>query len=185
MSYIASHLATVPSSGFRWYLIFIECPFVDEVQKEIDTHFHRLGQEAGRDALVVRGYQGSQFTTSLFEAPAFSDDRWRARAKFPSLIVSSVPPRDALGSAAALDSGKVIIFNLREIYDEKKSLAGFLAELVAALAKDDALAALDDLDPGRLERGWGWLSKYVKMEPGFFGFNVRLDKALKDILAKA
>lgn len=184
MSYIASHFATVPSSGFRWYLIFIECPFVDEVQTEIDMHFHRLGQEAGKDALVVRGYQGFQFTNSVYEAPGFIDDRWRARAKFPSLIVSSVPPQEALGSTAALDNGKVMIFNLREIYDEKKSLAGFLAELVAALSKDDALTALDDLEPGKLERGWGWLSKYLKMEPGFFGFNVKLDKVLKDIIAK-
>ena len=184
MSYIASHLATVPSSGLRWYLVFIECPFIDEVQKEIDTHFHRLGQEAGKDALVVRGYQGSQFTTSVYEAPAFFNERWRARAKFPSLIVSSVPPQEALGNTAALDSGKVMIFNLREVYDEKKSLAGFLAELVAALAKEDSIAALEDLDPGKLERGWGWLSKYMKMEPGFFGFSVKLDKVLRDILAK-
>ncbi|WP_425258452.1 hypothetical protein ACPOLB_23415 [Rubrivivax sp. RP6-9] len=184
MSYIASHLATVPSSGFTWYLIFIECPFVDDVQKEMDAHFHRLGQEAGTDALVVRGYRGSQFTTSVYEAPAFSDERWRARAKFPSLIVSSVPPQQALANTGALDSGKVMIFNLREIYDEKKSLAGFLADLVAALTKENALAALEDLDPGKLERGWGWLSKYMKMEPGFFGFNVKLDKVLKDVFSK-
>src|SRR5215813_4759208 len=184
MSYIASHLATVPTSGFRWYLIFIECPFVDDVQKEIDTHFPRLGEEAGKDALVVRGYQGSDFTKSVFEAPAFFDERWKARAKFPSLIVSSVAPSEALASTAALDSGKVMIFNLREIYDEKKSLSGFLTDLVAALAKEDALAALEDLDRGKLERGWGWLAKYMKMEPGFFGFNIKLDKVMRDILAK-
>lgn len=184
MSYTASHLATVPTSGYRWYLIFIECPFVDAVHTEIDTHFHRLGQEAGKDALVVRGYTGSGFVGSVFEAPAFFDEKWRARAKFPSLIVSSVPPSEALASSAALDGGQVMIFNLQVIYDEKKSLAGFLSELVAALAREDSLSALHDLDPGKLERGWGWLAKYTKMEPGLFGFNVRLEKVIKDILAK-
>ena len=41
----------------------------------------------------------------------------------------------------------------------------------------------ESLDKTRLQRGWGWLTKYVKMEPGFFGFNVRLDKAIEDMLA--
>ena len=99
-------------------------------------------------------------------------------------VVSSVAPSEALASTDTLDSGKVMIFNLREIYDEKKGLSGFLADLVAALGKEDSLAALEDLDPGKLEKGWGWLSKYMKMEPGFFGFNVKLDKVMKDILAK-
>lgn len=184
MSYIANHLATVPSSGFRWYLIFIECPFVDEVQKEIDTHFHRLGQEAGKDALVVRGYEGAGFRNSVFEAPAFLDEKWRERAKFPALLVCSTPPSDALARAENLDNGKVMIFNLREVYAEHKSLAGFLSELVAALGREDALAALESLDRSKLEKGWGWLAKYVKMEPGFFGFNIRLDKAMKDVLAR-
>ena len=185
MSYIANHLATVPTSGYRWYLVFIECPFVDAVHKEIDTHFQRLGQEAGKDALVVRGYPGSGFVGSVFEASAFFDERWRVRAKFPSLIVSNIPPSEALSSAAKLDSGQVMIFNLQEIYDEKKSLASFLSDLVSALSKDDSLSALQDLDPGKLERGWGWLTKYMKLEPGFFGFNVRLEKVIKDLLAKS
>jgi hypothetical protein len=182
MSFVASHLASVPSSGFRWYLLFIECPFVDVVKKEIDTHFVRLGQEAGRDALVVRGYDGSEFRSSVYEASAFYDEKWLQRAKFPSLIVTSVPPAQALADPANLENGKVIIFNLQQIYDEQKTLAGFLSDLVGALNNSDAVAALESLDKTKLQKGWGWLTKYLKMEPGFFGFNIRLDKAIKDLL---
>jgi hypothetical protein len=41
------------------------------------------------------------------------------------------------------------------------------------------LAALENIDGAKLAKSWGWLSKYLKMEPGFFRFNVKLNDALK------
>lgn len=61
MGYIASHVATVPSTGFKWYLIFLEGPFADEIKKEIDAHFLTLAREVGRDVLVVRGFNSDGF----------------------------------------------------------------------------------------------------------------------------
>jgi hypothetical protein len=76
MSYIASHVATIPTRGFEWYLIFLEGPFTDEIKKEIDAHFVTLGREIGKDALVVRGFDPTAFRESVFEAPAFYDVKW-------------------------------------------------------------------------------------------------------------
>jgi hypothetical protein len=72
MGYIASHIATVPSTGFKWYLIFLEGPFADEIKKEIDAHFLTLAREVGRDVLVVRGFDPTAFRESVVEARPFS-----------------------------------------------------------------------------------------------------------------
>lgn len=184
MSYIASHLATVPTSGFKWYLIFLEGPLADEIRREIDAHFVTLGREVGKDVLVVRGFDPTAFRESVYEAPAFFDTKWRKRARFPALLVTNCPPPDALSNAENLEKGKAMIFPLGEVYQEHKSIAGFLTDLVEALKQEDALKALETLDRGKLQKGWGWLSKYFKMEPGFFGFSIKLDKAIKDLLAR-
>ena len=183
MGYIASHIATVPSTGFKWYLIFLEGPFADEIKKEIDAHFLTLAREAGKDVLVVRGLDATAFRQSVYEAPAFFEKTWQKRAKFPSLIVANRVPSEAVSDANTLEKGKVMIFPLAEIYSEHKSIAGFLTELVDALKQEDAIRALEDLDDNKLQKGWSWLGKYFKLEPGFFGFNVKLNSAIKDLLA--
>jgi hypothetical protein len=182
MSYIASHLGTVPASGFKWYLIFLEGPFADEIRREIDAHFTTLGREAGKDVLAVRGFDPTAFRESVYEAPAFFDEKWRQRARFPALIVTNCSPTDALSNAENLEKGKVMIFPLGDVYQEHKSIAGFLTHLVEALKQEDAIKALETLDGDKLQKGGGGLSKYFKMEPGFFGFSIKLDKAIKDIL---
>jgi hypothetical protein len=182
MSYIASHIATVPTRGFQWYLIFLEGAFADDIKKEIDAHFAMLGREAGKDALAVRGYDAATFRESVYEAPAFCDVKWHERAKFPSLIVTNRAPSEAVSDANALEKGKVIIFPLADIYREHKSLSGFLSDLVNALKRDDAITALESLDGTKLQKSWGWLSKYFKMEPGFFGFNLKLNEMIRSLL---
>jgi len=185
MSYIASHIVTVPSSGFQWYLIFLEGAFADEMRKEIDAHFLTLGREAGKDVLVVRGFDPTTFRESVYEAPAFFNEKWRERAKFPALLVMNCSPSEALVDAENLDKGKVMILPLDKLYREHKSIAGFLSNLLEALKQKDSLDALENLDGTKLQKGWGWLSKYFKMEPGFFGFNVRINDVIKDLLARS
>ncbi len=185
MGYIASHVATVPSTGFKWYLIFLEGPFADEIKKEIDAHFLTLAREVGRDVLVVRGLDPTAFRESVLEAPAFFDEKWRRRAAFPSLIVTNRVPSDAVSDANVLEKGKVMIFPLADIYREHKSIAQFLTDLLQALKQEDTIEALDDLDGNKLQKGWTWLGRYFKMEPGFFGFNVKLNSAIKELLARS
>jgi hypothetical protein len=183
MSYIASHAATIPAKGFSWYLIFLECPFADDVKREIDLHFATLGCVVGTDALVVRGYDPMKFRDSVFEAPAFFDVDWRRWAMSPALIVTNRAPMDAVNDARELEKGKVMIFPLDEIYARSNSLAGFLTQLVHALQEEDSIAALETLDGTRLQKSWGWLSRYIKIEPGFFGFNVKVNDAMRDLLS--
>jgi len=185
MGYIASHIATVPSTGFQWYLIFLEGPFADEIKKEIDAHFFTLAKEVGKEVLVVRGFDPTAFRDSVLEAPAFFNEKSRKRAAFPSLIVPNRVPTEAVSDANVLEKGKVMIFPLADVYREHKSIAPFLSDLLMALKQEDAIKALDNLDTSKLQKGWGWLGRYFKMEPGFFGFNLKLNSAIKDLLAKA
>ena len=57
-----------------------------------------------------------------------------------------------------------------------------MEDLVQALKDENAIAALKNIDKPKLKTYWGWLSKYVKMEPGFFGFGVRLNEIMKDLI---
>lgn len=135
MGYIASHIATVPSTGFQWYLIFLEGPFADEIKKEIDAHFFTLAKEVGKDVLVVRGFDPTGFRESVLEAPAFFDEKWRKRAAFPSLIVTNRVPTEAVSDANVLEKGRVMIFPLAEVYREHKSISPFLSDLLTALSR--------------------------------------------------
>jgi hypothetical protein len=182
VSYIASNIATVPSVGFKWYLTILEGPFADEIKREIDAHFLTLGRAAGKDVLVVRGFDPTEFRESV-EAAVFYDEKWFQRVKFPSLIVTNETPSKALAEKGALDNRKVMVFPLADIYKEHQSITGFLTDLIDALKQPDAVEALESLNGDELTRGWNWLSKYVKMRPGFFGFNLKLNEAIKDLLA--
>jgi hypothetical protein len=184
MSFVASNIATVPSVGFKWYLTILEGPFSDEIKREIDAHFLTLGRAAGKDVLVVRGFDPTEFRESV-EAAAFYDEKWFRRVTFPSLIVTNETPSRALAERGALDNRevKVMVFPLADIYKEHQSITRFLTDLIAALKQPDAVEALQSLNGDELTRGWSWLSKYVKMEPGFFGFNLKLNEAIKDLLA--
>jgi hypothetical protein len=183
MSYIAHHVDTVPSANFLWFLIFLESPIPDDVSKQIDSYFLTLGREVGRDVLVVRGFDPSDFSQSVFEANAFGDVTWNKRARFPSLVVTNRAPSKAVNYTNVLEKGIVMIFPLAEIVRQDKSLSGFLNDLVEALKNEDAIPALESLDGTKIEKAWGWLSKYVKMEPGFYGFKVDLNDAIKKLLA--
>ena len=121
----------------------------------------------------------------MLEAPAFFDEKWNKRAAFPSLIVTNRVPSNAVSDANVLEKGKVMIFPLADVYREHKSIAGFLTDLLNALKQDDTIEALDNLDGNNLQKGWSWLSRYFKMEPGFFVFNLKLNSAIKDLLAKS
>lgn len=182
MGYQASHVATIPSARFQWYLIFLEAAYADDIKKEIDTHFTTLAREVGKDVLVVRGLDATSFRESVREAPAFFDVKWNARVKFPALLVTNRAPAEAVKKSSVLEKGKVLIFPLEDVFREHKSLAGFFTDLTSALKSQDSVIALDSLDGSKLLKGWGWLSKYFKTEPGFYGFHLKLNDAVKDML---
>jgi hypothetical protein len=184
MSYTATDILTIPATGFQWYMIFLEDAFEDKLRDEIEKHFLTLGREAGQAVLAVRGFDPTRFRDSVVEAPAFFDEKWRQRVKFPSMILMNKPPTAVLGSKDALENAKVVIFPLKEIFAEQQSLSSFFSDLVAALRSRDAMEALDKLDGNKLQKGWAWLRKYVKLEPEFFGFGVNINEILDEMIRR-
>ena len=47
MSYEASSLATVPSTGFSWYVFFVESRWNDPIKQQLRANFETLGQRVG------------------------------------------------------------------------------------------------------------------------------------------
>jgi hypothetical protein len=179
MTYVASHIATVPSEGYKWYLIFLldDKMLGDPVKKEIDEHFVELGRRAGEDTLVVRGYDPNTFLESLYEY----DAAWRERVQSPGLLVTDKPPA-AAEKPQSVDEARVFLFSLQRIYDEEQTLATFLTELIETLNEPEAIEALEKIEKRQQrKKRWGWLTKYLMLEPNFQGFGVNLNQLIRDI----
>ena len=181
MGYQASSIGSIPANGFNWYLIFVESEFNDDLRKEIENHFSALGKEAGKNVLVVRGYDAKEFRRPFSEASALFEERWRVKIDLPALLIMNRPPIEVMDSADALDTTKVICFPLRPVYERNKTIVPFLQELCQTLQDPQALEVLDDINPKGVKKFWQWLTKYVEIKPGAFGVSVDLGKAISDL----
>lgn len=103
MSYIASHIATVPCVQFEWYLVLPETPFRDDLKKEIGAHFTTLGRKAGKDIPFVRGFVPTAFRECAYGATFLYDTESRKRAKASSLLVTN--QRASGGDVGCEDAG--------------------------------------------------------------------------------
>ena len=179
MSMVATEIGTVPISGFKWYFILLEGPFKDEIRNEIDKHFLTLGKELGEDAIVIRGYEPTRFSKSV-ETAAFYEKKWKENITAPALIILNESP-NALTNTDKLKKAKIMVFSLREIFEEAKTIAPFLEKLLNAINEEDAIKALEKLEKGKLRKFWGWVLKYGIAKPQFAGFGFDVSKALKEL----
>jgi hypothetical protein len=182
MSFITIDIASVSATDFDWYLVFVESPFQDGIREDMDKNFLTLGREAGKGVLAIRGYD-------KLEIPEFFNRALGNRIQPPCLLVMNRPPADLVdekkkGAQARLEAAKLIIFPLTPIFEQDGTLSKFFGNLVNALKSRDALEALEQLDGTKLQKAWGWLSKYVKMEPGFWGFKLKLNDVMRDALGR-
>lgn len=184
MSMIASDIATIPASGFSWYVLFLEENWNDPIKAELSGNFVEFGREVGPDVLVIRGFDPNEFYASAYEAFSLCDGEWSERMKRPALLVSDTAPKLLLTEPAKLRAAKLILLPLAPFRTKPPgSVIELLRHLVAALRDDNAVTALKSLEPGALRKGWGWLSKYVELKPNFMGFGVNLNAALDDALS--
>jgi hypothetical protein len=184
MTMCASKIGTVPTKGFDWYIVLLEGPFGNEIREQIDKYFITLGREAGSDVLVVRGYDSTTFLNSFIESAAFyGPGDWKA-VDVPAVVVTDALPT-AVEHHDGLDKAKVMIFPLRQVYETHKDISAFLEKLLRALHSAEASAALEKLDAVKIERYWSWITEYVEMKPGFFGFKADVGKLIGDLFKKA
>jgi len=184
MSYVATDIATIPATGFKWYVIFFEGMFSNALQREIEDNFRKLGQKVGRDVLVVRGHDPEEFNASAYEAFKEHKPEWIDKLVEPALVVMDTAPTIAMKDAEQLNKAKVMIFALEKMYKDRGSITGFLGDLLNALRDAEAHKALETVNKPSLKEKWGWLTKYFSMSPGFFGFGVKLDRVLDDLIFK-
>jgi len=180
----ASRIGTVPTEGFDWYIVLLEGPFGNEIREQIDKYFTTLGKEAGPEVMVVRGYDATQFRDSFIDSAAFyGPGDWKT-VDVPAIVVTDALPT-AVEQREGLDQARVMVFPLRQIYERHKDISIFFEKLLRVLHSSEASAALEKLDKAKIEKYWSWISDYVELKPGFFGFNADLGKMISALLEKA
>jgi hypothetical protein len=184
MSMIASDIGTIPASGFSWYVLFLEEIWNDPIKAELQSNFLELGKQVGPEVLVIRGFDPEEFYQSAYETLTLYDEEWHKRITRPSLVISDTAPRLLLGESAKLRAAKLIVIPLAPFRNRPPgTIVELLRHLVAALRDENALSALEHLEPGAIQKGWGWLRKYAEVKPSFLGFGVNLKAVLDDLLS--
>ena len=184
MTMCASKIGTVPTKGFKWYIVLLDGPFGDAIREQVDKYFMTLGKEAGPEVLVVRGYDATQFRNSFIESAAFYGPGDWKMVDVPAIVVTDALPT-ALEQPDGLDQARVMIFPLRQIYESQKDISIFFGSLLQALHSSEASIALEKLDKANIEKYWSWISEYVELKPSFFGFKADLGKMISDLLKRA
>lgn len=150
MSMVASSIASVEGTNFKWYVIFLEGRFANEVTEQIDKHFIDLGREVGKDVLAVRGYDRATFRKSVFEVPDFYHvAKWPTKDDLPAILVTDTAPGPGR-RAEDTPEAKVIYFPLCPICEQRGDLSGFFEDLVETLQNPEAFEALESLKPPRV-----------------------------------
>ena len=171
MSMVATSIATVPTTGFKWYIVLLEGPFADEIKNQINKYFTTLGKEVGPDILAVRGYDPTNFKNSFIESAAFYGEGDWKNVEVPALVVTDALPI-AVETPGGLDNARVMLFPLRPVYEKHKDISVFFGQLIAALHSGAGVEALAGLDESKVEKWREWISEYPEMKPRLFGFNV-------------
>jgi hypothetical protein len=69
----------------------------------------------------------------------------------------------------------------KERFAPDELLRGACRSAGEGLGREDARGPVP---VGGGDGSWGWLNRYVKMEPGIHGFGVNLNKVLSDVAAR-
>ena len=178
MSYSARDIGKIPSSGFDWYIYLLEDGLSDEGRNQLATNFEKLGQAVGPDALVVRGYDPLSFKNEVQEAYSGVYE-FLGPVLPPALLVSDTAPANL---ARARETAYVMVFQLTKLSQSHGSVAEFLSALINALRDPESMEALKTQDPSMVRRIWGWLSRYVNLQPGIFGCSMNVNKAIGDLI---
>jgi hypothetical protein len=181
---IASDIGTIPVSGFNWYVLFLEEAWDDPIKVELQNNFLQLGKQVGPAVLVIRGFDPDEFYASAYETATLYGDEWRNRLTRPALLISDTAPRLLLSEPAKLSVAKLICIPLAPFrHQPPGSVVELLRHLIAALRDEEALSALQRLEPGPLQKSWGWLRKYASLKPSFLGFGVNLNAVFDELVA--
>jgi hypothetical protein len=184
MTMIASDIATIPATGFDWYILFLEDTYDDQLRRELRDNFVVLGQKVGRDALVVRGFDPDKFYASAQEAITLYDEEWKSMLATPALLVSDTSPRLLMEESTKLAAAKLFLVPLSTLRNKGAgAIVDLMQYLVAALRDEDAIRVLKQLDRDGIKQRWGWLTRYLDLKPSFFGFGVNLNAVLEDVLS--
>ena len=182
MTMVVHNISKVPSEKFAWYVWYLDDRFEDEFREQLANNFNHLGAEAGEDTLVVRGHDPGQINEDVQIAYKLTEDE---KVDPPALLVTNTAP-EKLDEAG--DDHMVMVFQLTTIKDrireEDLSIADFLSALVRALKDPNSADALRNMEPGVLERTWGWITQYVSLEPGMFGCSINLKPVFKRLSGK-
>ena len=183
MGYIASDIGSIRVGTYRWYLFLLEDGWQDDLRSELSANFEKLSGAVGPEVLVVRGHDREQFAEQVrnFYAMALARSGFLPGVVLPALLLTDIPPRVLQTGEAPASDGRALVFSLAELSKQPGSIPEFLKRLVACVRHDDGLGILKQGSEGGIRRVWSWLSRYIDLKPGIFGFGVDVKRIVDDL----
>ncbi len=186
MGYIATDLARIPATGFKWLVFLLEDRWNDLLRKELSENFEVLAAEVGPDALVIRGAEPQQFYDQVFNQYALHDRGFdRERFPFPFLLITDIPPTDFEGDLEEMQRAKMVLLPLAENYVRPGSITSILREVSRTLRTKESIDSLESLDRSKIQKHWGWITRYFDLKPNFLGFAIDLDEIINGLFIRA
>jgi hypothetical protein len=210
MGHTTTDLAHVPSEGYNWYIFIIEGEWQTDIREALNRNFRELADALNNETLVVRGTDPKRLDPQIMHFYIESDPRYDRDVYDlpPALLITNflLDFTSKIDEASSAEEAKKIERQNREAMQEiieseednyrillplsdlqinSDTIGDFLAELVHCLDSEQPIQALEEQRASEIEDHWGWLGRYMKIQPNFMGFGVNVDNIVRDIVAES
>ena len=185
MTMTVSDIAKVPTEGYDWYVFILDDKWDDPFREELRGNIETLGNEVGRDNLVVQGFDRMDFDSQVFHRyRLYLQEHQFDFFPLPSIVVSNIPPPEIEVDNEEIKNSVLLIFHLSDQYIRPGSISDFLGELSRTLRNPKAEQVFMKPDKTSFQALWGWIDKYFEIKPEFLGIGVDVNQMLNDLFSK-
>jgi hypothetical protein len=177
MGYITSSAVTIPSTGFDYFVFFLNDEYTDNLRRDFEENFWNLAKDVGKKTLVVNGFDRIQFSEQVFEIYQIKT------RSVPAILITDTPPAIVEKFPLNKSNIKMVYIPLETIYKSQGSIVKVFKYIAESLRHSDAFELINSRNPVEIEKRWGWL-RYFSIKPNICGFGVDMNQFFEENLLK-
>lgn len=186
MGYSATNIATVPiisgeGEHYNWFVFFLPGPFENQIRTEVLNNFFRLSEQVGTENLFVTGADVDHFHSQvLLRYAMYLKGFDENNIPLPALMITDTAPSEVEIEAGEINA-QIMYFPLADTYLKEGMLSNFLRQVCTTLQDAESFEDLENMQQDKLDKKWGWVTRYFDLKPNFMGFGINLNAVIEDI----